>query len=860
MIIHFAHASVVNVAVTVVGGVASVVVWIVGQMIALITYVLIAVANYNDFSSSTAIETGWVVLRDIANMFFIIVFLVIAFGTMLGEDIAPQYHYKKTLVRFIMMAILINFSKTIAGFIIDLGQVLMMTFVNGFSSAAGGNFLEVLQIRNLTSLTTFDSGAALDEAQIVGGLLLAMVVAIISLICMTVLAMILVVRMVTLWLLVVVSPLAFFAYAVPMKSIQGYYDQWWSALIKNVITGPLLAFFIWLSLAVVSNANFTTEINGIAAGATAEETQITLATSGSDETAEGSTVQAGPSGIGTPNIMLSYMIGIALLMGGLVMAQKSGAVGASYAGGADKWLRKQGSGFGKAVQKTVMSPYRGVAWGAKSAAGAVGDKINMAAIKPISSWAAQKGVPIISTFAGAQAGKMRGKMQKMESEMGADIKNATFDEAAGMRKALAKTAFTEKDKVKLNLLNKRLLETMKFEKWDDKKQEIATSALNGVFDRAKETNNPDLFKFVADYKNNRLDFVEAEYTPDSSKSAEENEVLRKTKTREEIGKLIGTMSDVDMNKINDKAFDSSTQGGKLVMEALKERYSTDKEWDSVRKMVGSNKRKLMDEYLASLPESAGKNPNLIADLPKREEMIKNLSNEAIGNLEKEAITKENIKMMMPEQVGVLLKADRVSVDELDATMLRANNGDIAAQIAESGSDKFKTAVREKFGDYYTGTLENRRKSDLETLPPSPNGYGAPTLAASMELLRMGKGINATFNVDINGNFGVEERGGQDMISFTNALRKEKGGDPLLMLSLKREELEGQALEIVLTEASNKDTLRRLVSEAKTEDQKDILEKIIQEVHKKAKGEGGDKEMQKFIEKTRGIRKLLGGKN
>jgi hypothetical protein len=56
--------------------------------------------------TQTPCSNGWVITRDIANMFFIVILLVIAFATILQIE---QYNYKKWLPKLILMAILINF-------------------------------------------------------------------------------------------------------------------------------------------------------------------------------------------------------------------------------------------------------------------------------------------------------------------------------------------------------------------------------------------------------------------------------------------------------------------------------------------------------------------------------------------------------------------------------------------------------------------------------------------------------------------------------------------------------------------------------------------------------------------------------
>ena len=55
---------------------------------------LIRLAQYNDFSNAPPVLIGWFMIRDLANMFFVVALLVIAFGTILGLE---QYEWKKAL-------------------------------------------------------------------------------------------------------------------------------------------------------------------------------------------------------------------------------------------------------------------------------------------------------------------------------------------------------------------------------------------------------------------------------------------------------------------------------------------------------------------------------------------------------------------------------------------------------------------------------------------------------------------------------------------------------------------------------------------------------------------------------------------
>ena len=105
---------------------------IIGLLTSLLLFLIDWVASlfqYNNFLHSQAVLIGWPLVRDLCNMFFVVIMLIVAFSTILKVS---RYHYKDILWKLLIMAILINFSKTILGFIIDFGQVIMLAFVNGF--------------------------------------------------------------------------------------------------------------------------------------------------------------------------------------------------------------------------------------------------------------------------------------------------------------------------------------------------------------------------------------------------------------------------------------------------------------------------------------------------------------------------------------------------------------------------------------------------------------------------------------------------------------------------------------------------------------------------------------------------------
>ncbi|MEA3249029.1 MAG: hypothetical protein U9Q03_01580 [Patescibacteria group bacterium] len=318
----------------------------VGQMLLILVGALIHIAQYNGFVTSAPVANGWTIVRDIANMFFIVALLLIAFGTMLGLG---NYQYEKTLPRFVMMAILVNFSRTICGLIIDFSQVVMLTFVNGFKEAAGGNFVDAFQITQLMQLQP-PGGSGGDTRDISSfnwaimmSMFLALVFVGVATLVIVVMIAVLVVRIVYLWLLIVMSPLAFLSSAIPISKASGFYKDWWEKFNNQVLVGPFLAFFLWLSLISVASG-------GIAEDGFPDEGP------GSSETADVAT-QGGFQNIGIDGIQ-QFIIAIGLLLGGLAMAQQMS--GSAVA---------MGKGIAKGAGKVA---WRGAKLGAKAGAYGVG--------------------------------------------------------------------------------------------------------------------------------------------------------------------------------------------------------------------------------------------------------------------------------------------------------------------------------------------------------------------------------------------------------------------------------------------------------------------------------------------------------
>lgn len=326
--------------------VLSAIVSVLGKLLLVAVYLLTLIAQYNDFVNAAAVVNGWVIVRDVGNMFFIIVLLIIAFATILN---VPNYQWKALLPKLVIAAILINFSKTIAGLLIDFSQVITLTFVNGFAAAAGGNFAQMYKIRELVTLNPA-GGGGVDLLAILGGYFLAFVMLAIALTTTLIMAVIFAFRIVMLWALVVLSPLPYVLNILPQGKKYG--DKWWSMFGEYLTVGPVLAFFLWLALVSVGSGEVSGFTGTGGAGAsTAELSEYEASTS------------AVATEAGKPSSLISFVISISMLIAGLKITGEMGVIGAGAAKGAlgkmegmAKWGAKKFTGYRYASERV------GAAW------------------------------------------------------------------------------------------------------------------------------------------------------------------------------------------------------------------------------------------------------------------------------------------------------------------------------------------------------------------------------------------------------------------------------------------------------------------------------------------------------------------
>jgi hypothetical protein len=232
---------------------------------------LLGASNYSSggFINIATVIAGWRAVRDICNLFFSIILLIIALATVLNLE---AYKWQDLLKKLIIYAVLINFSRTIAGVFTDAATVIMATF----GAAVGNNIVGgIVGNLGLATLGQLQSGidyagnavgvdpvdtsnneqemAKAGAVELIASLLIGMGALFIASFVLTAFIVILVLRIVLLWFLIILSPLAYVTRILPFTL--KYSSEWWQKFGQYVIVGPLISFFLWLTIFILNGGS-----------------------------------------------------------------------------------------------------------------------------------------------------------------------------------------------------------------------------------------------------------------------------------------------------------------------------------------------------------------------------------------------------------------------------------------------------------------------------------------------------------------------------------------------------------------------------------------------------------------------------
>jgi len=212
----------------------------------------VKVTPINITSTANPLFIGWNLMRGIANLAFIVVFLLIIYSqvTSIGLN---NYSLKKLLPRLIIAAILVNISYYLAAACVDLSNIVGSSVQGFFTDVGKSVFYAQSSPANPHNLVTWKSLTAFvlsgGTAAVVGGIALltatgGTTVGLIFLILpalvglmLTILVVILVLaaRQALIVILIIIAPLAFVAYLLP--NTEKWFTRW-----RELFTAMLIFF------------------------------------------------------------------------------------------------------------------------------------------------------------------------------------------------------------------------------------------------------------------------------------------------------------------------------------------------------------------------------------------------------------------------------------------------------------------------------------------------------------------------------------------------------------------------------------------------------------------------------------------
>lgn len=222
--------------------------WLLGFIIEFLTWALAMIMAFFSYLVYIRIDNGmpvlkatWTILRDLSNMFFILILIWMAFATIFNVG---KHRFQDMIYRLLVVAVLINFSLVIGGLVMDAGQVLVNVLLNMIGDPGNrlGQFLSPSGL--LPGIKVENSLMGSIFGIILGAMLLF------SMLVATAFALF---RIFILWGLLIVSPIAWMAYILP--GTRKWWSKWWGTFVGWNIFLPCFLFILYLGLYFLSKEN-----------------------------------------------------------------------------------------------------------------------------------------------------------------------------------------------------------------------------------------------------------------------------------------------------------------------------------------------------------------------------------------------------------------------------------------------------------------------------------------------------------------------------------------------------------------------------------------------------------------------------
>jgi hypothetical protein len=203
---------------------------------------------------AASLYAAWQVMRNFANVAFVIAFMAIIFSQMTSVGLS-NYGIKKMLPRLIVAAILVNASYWICAIAVDISNILGASLNGLFDSAIPKELTKAAEFKSTSSWNTSGGWQGMVGAILVGGIvtgiflyatLSALIPALLAaLIAILTVFIVLTLRQALIILLIIVSPLAFVAYLLP--NTESLFKKWYGLFKTLLLMYPIIAMIFGAS-------------------------------------------------------------------------------------------------------------------------------------------------------------------------------------------------------------------------------------------------------------------------------------------------------------------------------------------------------------------------------------------------------------------------------------------------------------------------------------------------------------------------------------------------------------------------------------------------------------------------------------
>jgi len=215
------------------------------------------VAPLNLSSQSNPLYTAWSVMRSIANVAFVAVFLIIIFSQLTSAGVS-NYGVKKLLPRLIVGAILVNVSYYLCAIAVDISNILGVGVQELFKSITSQSAATGVTGENWGSITTaiLSGGAtavgvgvaitAFTSTTVWAALAALLPLLVAALFALVIAFLVLLARQALIIMLIVLAPLAFVAYLLP--NTEDLFKKWRKLFTTLLVLFPMLSVVFGASL------------------------------------------------------------------------------------------------------------------------------------------------------------------------------------------------------------------------------------------------------------------------------------------------------------------------------------------------------------------------------------------------------------------------------------------------------------------------------------------------------------------------------------------------------------------------------------------------------------------------------------